>query len=342
MFWDHLETVLPPDSLRARFAKGTFWSIVGTSISQGLALLGWVVVARVLGQAGFGELAIVQSTVGVFGVVAGLGLGLTATKHVAEFRDSDPKRVGRILALSFVVALISGGLSAIILFAVSPYIADQAIGAPHLAPVLRLGCWLLLFDTLCGVATGALGGFEAFRTIAKVSLVTGCAKVVLMTIGVCYWSLPGAVGAMVMATTVGSAIGFTALLKEAREFGATPSCRDMRLEMPILWKFSIPGCLSAAIVPPVTWITNAMLVHQPGGFAEMGLFYAATRFQAPLRLLGSTTGATLLPILVSMKNRSNDSAFERANILISWFLGALPAIVLITFPEILSVLFGQQ
>ena len=74
----------------------------------------------------------------------------------------------------------------------------------------------------------------------------------------------------------------------------------------------------------------------------MGLFHAATRFQAPLRLLGSTTGAALLPILVSIKNRTNNSTFERANILISWFLGAIPAILLITFPEILSLLFGKQ
>ena len=307
-----------------------------------LALLGWIVVARILGKEEFGQLAIVQSTVGMLGVIAGLGLGLTATKHVAELRDSSPERVGRILSLTFITALITGGLSAAVLLAASPYIAVRAIGAPQLATVLRIGCWLLFFNTIYGVTIGALAGFEAFKTIAKVSLVTGLAKVFFMTIGVFYWALPGAVSAMVAAAAVSSAIGYFALLKKAHEFGTIISYQNVRSELPILWSFSIPGCLSSAIVPPVVWVTHAMLVRQAGGFSEMGLFHAATCFQAPLRLLGSTTGAALLPILVSIKNRTNNSTFERANILISWFLGAIPAILLITFPEILSLLFGQQ
>lgn len=45
-----------------------------------------VTVARLLGNAVCGELGIIQSTVGMFGVFAGFGLRVTATKHVAEFR----------------------------------------------------------------------------------------------------------------------------------------------------------------------------------------------------------------------------------------------------------------
>ena len=147
MFRNSLENILPPDSLRARFAKGTFWSVVGVSISQGLTMLGWIIVARILGQNGFGRLAIVQSTVGMFGVIAGLGLGLTATKHVAELRDSNPQRVGRILALTFITAMITGGLCSVVLLIASPYIAIQAFNAEQLTVVLRIGCWLLFFIT---------------------------------------------------------------------------------------------------------------------------------------------------------------------------------------------------
>jgi len=68
-----------------------------------LALLGWIVVARILGKEEFGQLAIVQSTVGMLGVIAGLGLGLTATKHVAL-----PKRsVGAADSLEFFYSGVS-------------------------------------------------------------------------------------------------------------------------------------------------------------------------------------------------------------------------------------------
>jgi len=46
----------PVGSLRARFAKGATWSLIGAVISQGLALVASVIVARLLGEVGFGEL----------------------------------------------------------------------------------------------------------------------------------------------------------------------------------------------------------------------------------------------------------------------------------------------
>ena len=69
-----------------RLARGVFWSMAGAVISRGLMLAAWVLVARMLGKTGYGELGMIQSTVGMFGVFAGFGLGLSATKHVAEFR----------------------------------------------------------------------------------------------------------------------------------------------------------------------------------------------------------------------------------------------------------------
>lgn len=342
MFSNGLENFLPEDSLRARFARGVFWSTLGTLISQGLTLIGWVVVARMLGRSGFGELAVVQSTVGAFGVIAGLGLGLTATKHIAELRKSDPERAGRILSLTILTAFVTGGLGTIVLFIASPYIASQLMNAPQLTLVLCIGSSLLLFNTLYGLTTSALAGFESFKTIAKISLMAGLVKVLFMIVGVSYLALPGVVGALVAAALINNAIGYSVLLKKSCECGTVLSLKNIRSELPIIWSFSIPGCISSAIVPPVIWIAHTLLVRQEGGFAEMGLFNAASRLQVPLRFLGSTSGAVLLPILVSLKNKTNNSKFERANILIPWFLGALPAIVIVTFPEIISLIFGQQ
>ncbi|MDQ3920568.1 MAG: oligosaccharide flippase family protein, partial [Acidobacteriota bacterium] len=59
-----------------------------------------VIAARCLGRKGYGELGIIQSTVGMFQVFAGFGLGLTATKYVAEFKRQNPERAGHIIAVS--------------------------------------------------------------------------------------------------------------------------------------------------------------------------------------------------------------------------------------------------
>ena len=151
-WWDRVEA----SPLGYRLARGAFWSLAGALISRGLGLAAWIIVARVLGKEGFGELGIIQSTVGMFGVLAGFGLGMTATKHVAEFRATDPARAGRIIGMSAVVAFVSAGIMTGLLFALAPWLADRALAAPHLAGLLRLGSLLLLFNALNGAQTGAL------------------------------------------------------------------------------------------------------------------------------------------------------------------------------------------
>jgi len=95
---------LPTNSLRKRFALGAFWSIVGSVISQALTLLASIITARILGKSIFSDLGMIVSTVGMFGVFAVLGPGLTAIKHVAEFHTKDTARAGRIIGLSSIIS----------------------------------------------------------------------------------------------------------------------------------------------------------------------------------------------------------------------------------------------
>src|ERR1035441_10583236 len=83
-----------------RLAKGAFWSLLGTVLSRSLSVVSSILVARMLGKVGMGELGIIQGTVGILSAFAGLGMGLTATKFVAEYRTKDPKCAGAMMGLS--------------------------------------------------------------------------------------------------------------------------------------------------------------------------------------------------------------------------------------------------
>src|SRR5216683_7526188 len=86
--WDRLEA----SPMGYRLARGAFWSLVGTVLSRGLGLAAGIFVARTLGKEGFGQFGIIRGTVEMFGIFAGFGLGLTATKYVAELRQTDRQR----------------------------------------------------------------------------------------------------------------------------------------------------------------------------------------------------------------------------------------------------------
>ena len=73
---------------------------MGTALSKVLSTVSWVIVGRLLGKTGFGEIGMIQNTVGIFGAAAGFGMGMAATKYVAEYRRTDPNRAGRFIALA--------------------------------------------------------------------------------------------------------------------------------------------------------------------------------------------------------------------------------------------------
>src|SRR5262249_23165607 len=89
---------------RWRLLRGALWSLVGAVLARGSVLLASLLLARMLGKGQFGEFGMIQSTVGMFGVFAGFGMGVTLTKHIAEWRAKDPARIGRVMKLANLLA----------------------------------------------------------------------------------------------------------------------------------------------------------------------------------------------------------------------------------------------
>src|SRR4051812_46502770 len=101
-------------ALAQRVLSGALWSLGGAISGKGLSLLSSIYAARMLGKERFGEFGIIQNSIASFGLAAGLGFGLAATKYVAEFRTTDPARVARILALAqritYFTSIVTTGL----------------------------------------------------------------------------------------------------------------------------------------------------------------------------------------------------------------------------------------
>lgn len=334
-FWKRIET----SEIGSRLAKGIFWSIFGSVISRGLTLCATVLVARMLGKTVYGELGMIQSTVGMFGVFAGFGLGLTATKYVAEFRQSDQERTGRILALSGIFSFGTGGFMAITLLIFAPWLAEHTINAPHLVGVLRVGALLLFINALNGAQTGALAGFEAFKTIAHVNILVGMISFPILIFGAFFNGLSGVVCALAANLCISWLFNHLALRKLARRYRIPFTFRNCNREWSVLWRFSLPATLGGIMVAPVQWLSNAIVVSRPNGYGEIGMFTAALVFQQFLLVVNGMLGVPLLSMLSNV-GTAKSKRLESANILSSWLLGLLPALPLLCFPEIIEIIYG--
>ncbi len=291
-WWDRLEQ----SPWGTRLARGAFWSVTGGVVARGLSLLASILVARILGKDVFGELGTVQSTIGMFTVFAGLGMGLTATKHVAEFRLKDPARAGRIITLSNRIAFWASIVVALAMFASASGLA-AAVAAPHIAPALRIAALSLFLHGISGAQTGALAGLEAFRTIAGLNFITGVVSFPLLVAGALWRGIEGSIWALSATAAVGYVANHFALRRELTRAGIPRREPWRRADLPLLWSFALPSGLAMLMVGPVHWACCAILMNQPGGSGEMGAFNAANQWYTALMFLPALLGQSVLPMM---------------------------------------------
>jgi O-antigen/teichoic acid export membrane protein len=295
-WWDRLET----SPLGYRLARGAFWSLAGAMISRGLTLLASILIARMLGKDGFGELGIIQGTVGMFGVFAGLGLGQTGTKYIAEFHAKDPVKAGRIMSLTARISWLTGGVGAVLLIVAGSWLAEHTLAAPHLGPLLQGSCALVLFSVANGTQIGALSGFEAFRSIAWANLISGLLAFPLLVLFTWRWGLEGSVGGLTASIVVNWALTHFCLRRESQKAGVPFAPSGWQEEWSVLWRFSLPAFLSGIMMVPVNWVCSAILANRPGGFAELGVYSAANQIFSAVLFLPSILTQPVLPTLTSV------------------------------------------
>jgi O-antigen/teichoic acid export membrane protein len=302
-------TYQDPAGLKGRLLRGVTWSLLGVSIVQALKLVTSVIVARILGDVGYGELGIINSTVVTFGIFSGLGLGITATKYVAQLRSRDMARTGQIIGFLLKLAFATGTTMTIAVILFAPFFAEYVLSAPHLALELRLGAVLLLLNALNGVQLGALAGLESFQAIARLNVMDGFLFVLLSSLGAWFLGLSGAIGAYVLVAFVKWIVSQWSLRKACQAYAITISYHHHQANWQILWTFALPALLVSVSSQPFTWISRIMLVNQPNGYSELGIFNAAFAWIGLLLFLPQQISQPSMPILTNLYYESRKSAF---------------------------------
>jgi len=283
--------------LASRLVRGSFWSLVGSLTSRVLALGAAIIAARILGKAAYGELGIVQSTLSMFGTLAGFGLGTTAMKFVAEHRIKDPAKAGRIIALSSIVSWGTSIALALALYAAAPWLATTALAAPQLTESLQLSSLLLFLNGINGAQNGVLSGFEAFKSIAKVSLVSGLLNFPLVIAGAWYFKLDGLIWGLILAQAVGCLMNMVLVRREAARHRVPIRFDAWRRESGVIWRFSFPTVLGGLLTGPVLWACSALLAHEPDGYIHLGAYNAASQWINALMWLPWMMSGVTLPML---------------------------------------------
>jgi O-antigen/teichoic acid export membrane protein len=294
-----------------RLARGVFWSAVGSVITRALALVSAIVLARLLGKVTFGELGMIQSTLSMFATFAIFGVGLTATKHVAEYRKSDAGRAGRVIALSSGVAVLSGSAMALVMTLTAPWMAKHWLAAPHLGTAVAVSACALVWGVLNEAQLGTLSGLEAFRRRSTMQSLGNLGAFPITVAGAYFFGLIGDVWGLVASSLLLVILNNYAVRKEAALAGIPLKWKDAPREIGLLWRFNLPTFFSGAFYVPAIWVSNAIMVHTPHGDEAVGVFSAADRWRNAIMFLPTLLGGVTLPMLSSLRAESSSREYHK-------------------------------
>jgi O-antigen/teichoic acid export membrane protein len=329
-----------PKSLKGKLIYGVFWNLISALASQGFPMIAAILTARILGKFGYGQLGMINSTVVLFSTFAGLGLGITATKYIAQLYQTDPERTGRIMGLTNLFGLASGVVMCIILFVMAPWLASNTLAAPNLAPTLQIASLLLIFNTIVGIQSGSIAGFGAFKDLARIAIIQGLISSTLTITGVYFFGLIGAVTAMIINSLINVILYKLTINNLVKRFKIKIDYLRSWREKDVIWRLSVPTMFANVMFGPVIWIANTIIINTPGGYAQLGIFNAAYQWQSMLAFLPGVMGRVLLPMIAS--NDGKNEKLEAINVFASWAVVIVIALPLIAFPEIISFFYGNS
>lgn len=278
----------------------------------------------------------------MFAMFAGLELGMTATKYIAQYLDNDNNKIERIIGLSNLFAIILSLIISGAVYFYSDTIAIQ-IAAPQLAYEIKISSFILFFSSINGIQTGILNGLQRFKEVSLINAFAGILSALLLILSAIYGSLDTVVLAFGANFIILFLLNYLVLRKYFYNvFKINIFSVSNFKEIEILWKFSLPAIFAGMMVGPVTWVCNYLLVNTPNGYAEMANFDIANQWRTTVLFIPAALSQIVLPLLASSVNdKQAYNIVLKKNLKINFFIGLFFSFVLLFLTPIIIKFYGK-
>lgn len=317
-----------------RIAINTTALLSGQVAVKGLGLLWLVVVARHLGEAGFGTLNLALTLSGLFGLLVELGFSPVMTRAVARDPDLAETYLANVLGLRL---LLSAGVIPLMV-AVS-----LLVGADRAAlPVFALIALTVLTSAVAAVP-GAL--FVARERMVPPAVIQTVAKGVAVAVGLALVRRGAGLSAIALVFLLeGTLHAVVGLASTARLLGLRIGARLDAAFCRRLFRESLPFALTLALGLIYFKVDVVMLSVMKGNVA-VGRYSAAFRLLEGLLYVSAAYAGALFPTLARLKVTSEEglrTTVHRAiDVVAAVAFPAAVAIAMLAGP-IIQLLYGPE
>lgn len=318
-------------SLARRIIGGAGWSFLGSGVQKVLLVLSSMVCMHLLGKEGFGELGLVRSTVNMFILCGAAGIGGTATKFLAEFRDRQREKLPEIHTLTMLSGLVLGLACCAVIWIWAEPIARYT-GLADLTLPLRVGSVLMFFLMVTSVQNGTLSGYELFREIAIATAIGGVGEFICIVTGAWVGGVTGAVAGYGIGFIILAGVNQFFIIRHLRSLGMMRSCgRVSRGTLKYLWSYTCPSVLSGLMVVPVCGYVKMLLARESGS-GELAVYEVADTIRLVVLFIPMAISKIVLPVLSNVRSSADIAQYRnvlKVNVLVN--VGVTGGILLCLF-----------
>lgn len=290
--------------------ENILWSMIGSGISRIILVIGTIVVANLLGKEDYGKFGLLRNGLNLMVTVIGFTFANTCTKFISEFKESNPRKLERVVNLSIIIAL---GLSTIVslsIFFIPQSIIDSFFNETisSTLKVIFLFLPIVMFGTLI---EGIYRGFEWFKKLSHIQIVAASTFLILLIVLSISFGLLGALTALISYYTCSAIIGGYNVKKrvEKRNLNFITPNKPLK-ELPLIQNFSSPIILAGLIEAPIFLLAQFLIVKK-SGFDDMGSITAITQIRNLIILLPGYVISAILPRMSSLAGMNNFEGYKK-------------------------------
>ncbi|MFA6322284.1 MAG: flippase [Candidatus Buchananbacteria bacterium] len=304
----------------AKIAKNTIIQVLGKALTIAVALIGFGLVTRYLGQIGYGYFSTVYAFLTIFGILVDLGLQMTTTQLISDPQEDESKILSNALTLRLIASLIFLGLAPLVVI-FFPY-----------SPLIKIGVMVAALGFVFSSLTSTLTSlFQKHLVMGKTVVADISAKIAyLAAITLVIYFDAGLLG-IIGATVLDSAMVFGVLVYFARQQIFLKPSFDWLIWKKILLK-TWPIALTIAL-NLIYFKGDILIMSLFRSQAEVGLYGAPYKVLEVLINIAYLFLGLILPILsltAAVKN------YDKMKVIIQ---AAFDFLIIMTIPMVVGGFF---
>ena len=326
----------------ARLYVGTIWSLVGAATTRFSSLITSILVARIIGVESFGSFVVLQSTIALFGVFSGLGIGVVATKFSAELIRKDPNKLGKLLTFLNRVAIAGGLVTSIGVASFSSGIANHAMHQAIFTGLIELASISIFLQTIDGYNNASLIGLEEVKKSTIGSILSSIAGIPIALFLTWEYGLLGATIGMVFLNAIQVLTSTLILKRSLKSHKINTGSVDIK-DFKVIRDYALPALLGSVIVSPSQWVAQILLLNGLGGAVQVAILGVGLQWYQVVFFFPVAFGKIVQPILTDALNNGKKIDVKivlKISVILNGLISIFIAIILILLSKIILNSYG--